>query len=222
MNKKSATTAAVVAAIVAAALIGIAWGVSAWSGDRFGDAAKTVQALGTLAAILAGGLFALYKLQVFRDFQPHLTITHQISHRRIGDSYVHLDVAATLRNGSKTHVEIQDAFFLLQRIAPVSDDEVVSLYDSAFESENYAGFQWTTLEQARRTWQQDELLVEPGESHQETIEFIIRADIDSVLIYTYFHNSNHSKSSRSAEGWHATTVYDIIEEGRPHNPDGGA
>ena len=113
MNKKSVTAAAVVAAIVAAALIGITWGVSAWSGVGFGDAAKTVQALGTLAAILAGGAFALYKLQVLRDFQPHLTITHEISHRRIGDSYVHLDVAATLRNSSKTNVEIRKVNFVL-------------------------------------------------------------------------------------------------------------
>ena len=208
------------AAIVVGALVGATWGASAWSGDGFGDAAKTVQALGTLAAIIAGGAFALYKLQVFRDFQPHLTITHEISHRRIGDSYVHLDVTATLRNSSKTHVEMRRAYYVLQRISPVSDEEIESLYDGAFEVEDSPGIQWATLEVADRAWQQAELLVEPGESHQEIIEFIINSDIDSVLIYTYFYNSKHSKGSHSAEGWHATTVYDIMEEVEQHNSQG--
>ena len=152
----------------------------------------------------------LYKLRIFRDFQPHLTISHKASHRGIGDNYIHLDLTATLHNNSKTHVEVRKALFVLQRISPASDEEVELLYDSALEGEDHVGFQWTILEQADRDWQQAELLVEPGESHQETIEFIIKGDVDSVLMYTYFYNSNHSKNSHSAEGWHATTVYDIM------------
>ncbi len=106
MSKSSVLRLLTLAVLVTTILVGITCGVSALSDDGFGDAAKTVQALGTLAAIIAGGVFALYKLQVFRDFQPHLTITHEISHRPIGESYVHLDVIATLRNSSRTHVEV--------------------------------------------------------------------------------------------------------------------
>lgn len=217
MSKSSVIRLLALATVVAVILVGLTWGTAELTGKGFSDAAKTVQALGTLAAIIAGGVFALYKLQVFRDFQPHLTITHEISHRHIGDSYVHLDVAVTLRNSSKTHVEVRRAYYVLQRISPVSDEEIESLYDGAFEVEDSPGLQWATLEVADRDWQQAELLVEPGESHPETIEFIINSDIDSVLIYTYFYNSEHSKGSHSAEGWHATTVYDIMEEVRQHN-----
>lgn len=211
MSKSSVLRLLTLAVLVTTILVGITCGVSALSDDGFGDAAKTVQALGTLAAIIAGGVFALYKLQVFRDFQPHLTITHEISHRPIGESYVHLDVIATLRNSSRTHVEVHKAYYALQRISPVSDEEIESIYDRAFEVEDYPGIQWAALELADREWQQAELLVEPGESHPETIEFIINSDIDSVLIYTYFYNSKYSKGSHSAEGWHATTVYDIMK-----------
>lgn len=58
------------------------------------------QALVTIVAIVAGGSFAAYKWQVFRESEPHLTITHEVSFRRIGESYVHIAVTATLQNNS--------------------------------------------------------------------------------------------------------------------------
>ena len=57
-----------------------------------------------------------------------------------------------------------------------------------------------------------ELSVEPGESHRETFEFVVASDIGSVIIYTYFYNPQHSRNPRTAEGWHATTIYDIIRK----------
>ena len=126
----------VLAIAVSALLASVTWGAAEATGKSFNDAAKTLQALGTLAAILAGGVFALYKLQVFRDFQPHLTITHEISHRRIGESYVHLDVAATLHNSSKTHVEVSKVHFVLSMISPVTDGDVDDLYAKALHAES--------------------------------------------------------------------------------------
>ena len=210
MSESSVIRLLALATFVALILIGLTWGTAELAGKSFNDAAKTVQALGTLAAIIAGGVFALYKLQVFRDFQPHLTITHEISHRRIGDSYVHIDVTATLRNSSKTHVEIRKADFVLSMISPVSDEEIEALYAASIEDERYVGFQWEVHEDITIEWSRGELIVEPGESHQETHEFLVSGGVRSVMVYTYFYNPRHAGSSSSAEGWYATTAYDII------------
>ena len=51
--------------------------------------------------------------------------------------------------------------------------------------------------------QEVKLTVEPGEAHQETIEFIVPVNVKTVLIYTYFED----KKRRSA--WDARTAYDI-------------
>ena len=45
-----------------------------------------VQGSVTVFAILAGGFFVAYNLEVFWDFAPHLTITHAITHRAVSDS----------------------------------------------------------------------------------------------------------------------------------------
>ena len=71
--------------------------------------------------------------------------------------------------------------------------------------------QWTTLEEIERAWDEGELIIEPNESHQEACEFIVTAGVASVLIYTYFHNSRYSTNARTAQGWSATSVLDIME-----------
>ena len=63
----------------------------------------------TAFAILAGGFFAAYKLEVFRDFAPHLTITHAITHRAVSDSYVYISVSITLHNSSRVKVDSENS-----------------------------------------------------------------------------------------------------------------
>lgn len=173
------------------------------------DAAGIVQAVLTAAAIIAGGLIAAYKLQLFRETEPHLTIAPVINCRPIGESYLHIDVTATLHNNSKVKVELREGFFLLQQIAPVSDSEVESLYDAVFADRDDADFQWPTLDEVELQWERGECVVEPGGTRQELCEFIVSSDIETVMLYTFFTNSEYPKSSQ-AQGWKAATVYDII------------
>ncbi len=179
---------------------------------RAKDVAGIVQAAVTAVAIAAGGVFAFYKLQIFRDFEPHLNVSNSISHRRVGTKYVHVAVIATLHNSSRVEVELRRGFFRLQQLAPISDEGVESLYAQVFIDAEKEYLQWPILEEVPRVWDEGELIVEPGESHSETYEFIVEMGIESVIIYTYFYNPQHSRHSRTAEGWHATTIHDIIRK----------
>ena len=179
------------------------------------DMAAIAQSVVTVAAIVVGGYFAYYKLQLFRDVEPHLTITHEVSHRRIGESYTHIDVTAQLHNSSKVHIDLLKYTFRLQEMAPVSDTEIERLYAEVFVdrtegSEEY--IQWPILDEIQFNKRMGEMVIEPSETHRETFEFIVSAELETVLVYTYFHNSSHSeKSGSAAEGWGATTIYDILD-----------
>ena len=176
---------------------------------RAKDIASIIQSFAAALAIVAGGIYALYKFQVFRTLEPHLTIEHRISHRRLSDSYVHIALTAILHNSSRVHVELREGLFRLQGVSPATDDEIELLYSKVFADRDFSNIQWPTLDEVDRDWNQGELVVEPGESHPETIEFIVSAsDYESVLIYTYFYNPAHSPGS--AQGWTATTVHDIV------------
>ena len=169
------------------------------------------QALVTVVAIVAGGSFAAYKWQVFHESEPHLTITHEVSYRRIGESYVHIAVTAVLVNNSRVQIELRDGFFVLQQVSPTSKEDVESLYADVFLRREYDDIQWPVLHNIRREWHESELIVEPGEIHPETIEFLVSKEVETVIIYTYFYNSSHTQGDRAAEGWGATTVLDTIE-----------
>ena len=175
------------------------------------DIAAIVQSSVTAVAIVVGGIFAYYKLQLFRDLEPHLTITHEISHRFIGDSYVHIAVTANLYNSSRVSVEIRRFTFRLQEIAPVPDSEIERLYEEVFEDRVEDYIQWPTLDGIDLSRNRGEMIVEPGGAHRETFEFIVSTGIETVMVYTYFYNSTSPQNSQSAEGWGATTVYDIVD-----------
>ena len=49
--------------------------------ERRKDLAAIIQSVVTVVAIVERGIFAYYKLQIFRVFEPHLSISHEFSHR---------------------------------------------------------------------------------------------------------------------------------------------
>ena len=198
------------AMIVIALLVFLAVG-SVWLGlARTRDLINIVQSAVTITAIVAGGLFAIFKLQLFRDLQPHLTITQEVAHRYIGDSYVHIAVTSTLNNTSRVKVELRKGLYRAQRILPTSDEEVEHLYAQVYVHREHTDFQWPALVELSRIWEQNQLVIEPGESHQETWEVILSSEVRSVLVYAYFYNPSGHPDAQAAEGWAATTIHDMI------------
>ncbi len=185
--------------------------------SRVRDVVGIVQAFVWAFLIVAGGIFAYRKLQLFRDFEPHLTITQSVTHRPIGNQYTHIAVTATLHNSSKVKVEIREFFFRMHQVRPLSDEDVEYRYAQAFSSERYSDIDWPVLENVSQRFGPNERVIEPGEYHHEPFEFIVSKNVETILIYSYFYNPKHSEHSQSAQGWTATIVYDIVKQ----TSDGG-
>ena len=174
-----------------------------------GDLARIIQAAVTATAIVATGLFAAVKFQLFRESEPHLNITHEISRQQIGASYVHLGVTAVLHNTSKVKIEILKATFALQQISPITDEMVEKLYAEMHDRQT-KGIEWPVLEEIEQNWNGNGLIIEPGETHRETQEFIVSRQAKYVRVYTHFCNYTHSPKSQNDEGWTTISFYDII------------
>ena len=208
MNKAAIKKTILIAVIVLALLAAAVYAASLIPGIAgLIDLARIVQAIVIAVATIMTAYIAQDRLQIFRTFEPHLTIEQQVSHRHIGESYIHIGVTAILRNSSKVKVEVRDALFHLYKIAPIQDDDIEKLYAEVFVDEDgFRDIQWDTLYEMSRTWVENEFIIEPNETHREPFEFIISDDVRSVLVYTYFYNLS---SQDSPEGWGATTFYDI-------------
>ena len=174
------------------------------------DAVALLQGLATVAAVALGALFAYRNSLLFRSFEPHLTVTQAVASRPVGTQYVHISVITTLHNTSKVKAEIREGFFQIHQIQPISDEDVEHLYNQSFNSGAFSSIDWPVLDKI--AWQRGPgaLVVEPGESHQEPCEFIVSKDVEAILVYSYFYNLVYMEGSQSAQGWTATTFYDVV------------
>lgn len=172
-----------------------------------GEWANVVLALVTIFAILFGGLFAAVKFDLFRDFEPRLSLSHTINHRRIGDSYVHLDITVNMHNSSRVKVDLGEGFWVLQQIAPIGDAEVEAIYSRDAEA-GLQEFLWPVLDEGRWMWSRDHIAIEPGETYHELLEIILPNAVEAALIYTFCYNPN---APEKETGWSLGTVYDIID-----------
>ena len=195
----------------AAAAAAVMWGVRVWTGASWGDAANVVLAVGTLTAIFVGGGFAYYRLQILRTFHPHLTISHEVSHRSIGDSYIHVALTAHLQNTSRVVVSLRRGVVTLDQVSPIDDRDIARLYDSLGNAREAGDILWPTLERHNREWEEGDLIVEPGETYPEPYEFVIPRGVRTVIAYTYYEDTVLTKQRGKEMGWHALTTYDILE-----------
>ena len=206
--------------------------------DTFQFWTITIESVITIIAIVIAGIFAWRNGIIFRHRSPHINIAHDVTHRFISPSYTHLIATATLQNSSRVKVEFRDGFVVLQKIAPLDDDELTQLYAQSFDNAVSANadeedIQWETLDEIRGVWNKDELIVEPGSATTLTIEFIVPKDIQAVLITTYLYNTRvmgkidnaftdiddapkrkhwllRWREVEGTRGWTRTSAYDIF------------
>ena len=173
-------------------------------------ALNMVQTALTILAIVSGGAFALYKLEMFREFRPHLTVSQIVSHRKIGYTYVHISIHVSLVNTSKVKIEIRNATFWLQQIAPFADQEVERFYtDFRSKPDHQKDIQFPTLVKFNREWDDDELVIEPGESGSQSYEFIVKDHFDAVSVTAFFNDQTTGEDPAKQTGWTAVSVYNI-------------
>ena len=192
------------------------------------------QGVATIIAIVLGGFFAWRRGFIFRHWQPHVTISHDVTHRQVSPENIHIEITAILHNSSQVKVEFLDGLFTVEQLAPVSDEYVEQLYGKTFvDKERYEAPEWHCLKEIRLEWEKDKLIAEPGEKVAVTLEYIVPNYVESVLITTYFYNTRvmgkipAEINPRDAEerkrlrfwrisgprGWTRTTAHDIILAG---------
>ena len=189
--------------------VGGVWVLVAFFGVGVGGAASAVGSVGTLMVVAFGATFAVYQFRLFRHYEPHLSVTQDVAHRAVSDSYVAIMVTAELRNTSRVVVHISETLFRVQQFDHFSDQEIERLYAETFVDRNHNQIQWPTLDEVVRSWQPGEIAIEPGEVHTETYEFIIGQRYRSLIVYSLFYNPQSSEQPESRKGWHATSVYSV-------------
>ena len=215
-TRRAMTVAAILLLLIACIFVGslVFANIHKLSGVK--DLASVFQATVAVVAIVVGGIIALFRLEAYRDFEPHVNVTHETTYRIMNDTYAHIDVRATLHNTSKVKNEFTRALLSVQLVLPMSNEEIERIHYQVFDLREYEEMQWPTLYIVERTWNPGELVVEPGGEHSETHEFIVPLeDASTVKILTYYYDQRSQRPSGNQTepdefGWQAVTFLDIM------------
>ena len=169
--------------------------------------AQVAQAVIVGSAVVVGSTLAALRFGLFREFEPHVMVEHDVSHRLVGDSYVHVACSVKLRNTSRVAVRISRAEFSLHTTSYVSDEHVEYLQVLRSDVEPGGYFQWPPLDVFGREWSGEGLLIEPGSTTSEVAEFILSRKFGSLVVHSYFENRDRKPTTR---GWYTTSFYDVI------------
>ncbi len=221
MNKSIVIKIACISCLSVLFLIAVVAAIAWLIDSSYYKAMNILQSAFTVLAIGFGGAFALYKLEAFRELRPHLRIDETITHRPIGPNYTHIAVTANLHNTSKVAVEIREAGFRIQIVAPVADSEVKRVMDDYSQNEDDENYlQWPMYSETVNRWPKGDFVIEPNGLDREVVEFVVPSWIKTVLVYAYFSRVETPDDDRnqaagdnddgsSAELWQVAVVYDL-------------
>ena len=140
---------------------------------------------------------------------PRANITHKISHIPISNNKVPLRVTAMIYNKGDVLISLHSGTTRVQQVLPLSQDMINDINkDKDLVPKGMTEIEWPLIGKDRDSnWKKGEFEIEPGEKDQIPYDFIIDADIETVVVYSHFRNVK-KKRSRNI-GWDLTTVYDL-------------
>lgn len=165
--------------------------------------------IATMVGVAIAALVGYYKFQIFREGRPHLTIELTASHRRVSPGFAHIGAIARLSNTSKVAVIVSTATWGLIAIAPYADDEAERQGTDYVRDYRRDGDAFgEPVQMPVRS--QISLIIEPGETDEVTLDFIVRADLESAAIILFIGNDAAS-SEADVAGWGRRIFYDLAD-----------
>ena len=161
-----------------------------------------------ILAIVGAGAWASYRFGLFRERVPRGTISHEITHRTLTETTIHVSVTVIFSNTGRvvwSFAPEEGNRTTIHQVRPIDQEYLDSVQErvAAGESPTY---EWPGLDYRSLT---RPLKIEPSDTHEMNHEFVLGNDVESILVYSFYGSDNR--------GWEATTVYDLVGEGHDND-----
>lgn len=169
-----------------------------------------------IAIIFAAGW--TYKLFVKRRQKyPHANITHQVEHWPISGDKILLRVIVKISNEGEILLPLVSGFTRVQQMMPWPPELLESIKQGKeFIKEGQAEVEWPLLRQRDLAFEKGEREIEPSETDELLLDFIIDSGTQVVVLYSYLRNERKPKwkwiriwKQRPEMGWNTTSIYDL-------------
>lgn len=170
------------------------------------DLSSIFQSVVTVVAILGGAFLYLKRRQRF----PRAKITLQVTDRLISGNKVVLRVGITVGNQGEVLLSLESGFVGVQQVVPCPRSLLDSVNSSgSIVAETKTEAAWDVI--AHRDFSEGRQ-IEPGEEEELYFDFLLDAEIKTVIVYSYFRNK---VIKRKELGWNKTVIYDLSVNRQP-------
>ena len=159
---------------------------------------------GTAAAFLVTLYVADRNYRRGREHIPGLTMDLQVGRVPASQSYDAVIVTLNAKNTGTGLCRVDRVYWTLKALSPYDDESIAEMqqdFDSSPASARSVEFPWHMIQEEQVV---QEVVIEPNESHQMTYDFIIPAEIASVVVSAWVANASEPKY---AEGWYRRAVH---------------
>ena len=165
------------------------------------DLYGTVESIVTVLAILVGGIWT-YQLFVKRRVRDaKLELTHSLLAKRLDDGKILLHLTLKIQNVGEVLVHIRKLEAWIQQVTPVTAEATREIEEHDPMSLTGAlEIQWPLIGERETTWGPGQFEIEPGESDDESIDFVVDGPLEVVRAYTRIPN----EKKRTGVGWSET------------------
>jgi hypothetical protein len=173
------------------------------------DISEISHNFGVIVAMFVGGLWTYRKLIRKREVYPRANVGHQILHKEIDNrNKVLLRITAYVVNIGDTVIELEEGYVRVHQMVPWPTDEINTESNSNVTSAcvQDGEVDWPMLSEKTLAWEKDGREIEPGEKDEFHFDFVLDADIKTVVIYSYFRNKVKPKRDI---GWNKATIYEM-------------
>jgi hypothetical protein len=188
--------------------------------------AESVKPAIEIAAIIIGGVWSYLLFIKNRQSRPKAKISHLIYSERLNDKKMLLRVELKISNIGNVLLQIQSCKTWIQRVTPLYEDQLKLIQDgNSLVDEGKHEADWGLIDGVEILYKENKAAVkksdiktvvenfvpqiEPGEEDFIYFDFIIDANVQTILIYSYLRNFS---IRRRDFGWSLCTIYNISKQ----------
>lgn len=181
------------------------------------DIIESVQAVIATLAIFLGGYWAYSRFIKGRLAHPHANITHQVTHRAVGNGKALLRVIVTIHNVGNVLLTMGESVVRIQQILPLPTGVEEAVREGKTPvNDGESEVRWPLIDSRELDLAKMPIRLEPGESDEIIYDFVLDGCPQTVKVYSHYSSAIIGRCAifskqRAALGWKRATIYDLVE-----------
>jgi hypothetical protein len=176
------------------------------------DIVTIIQSLFTMLALSIGGFWSYLIFVRKRQRYPRAKIEHQVAQRFASEDATLLCIDVIISNVGDVLLSLVKEEFEVRQVLPPKADFLQLLNSSQIvPSRRVELVDWPLLFSSEEDWEQEKRVVEvePGESGRFPFMLLVRAEVKTIYINSFFRNT---KKRRRELGWRVETFHDVLPD----------